>query len=98
MIGKKNLKNNGTIAPNVLYTKKEKIYLAKHNSNRQKQLILLMILNGEGWHYLAIKRLLALLNGITSTHHGDLCCLNCLYSFATENNEKNEEFCNINAS
>ena len=58
------MKNNGTIAPNVLYTKKEKKYLAKHNSNRQKQLILLMILNGEGWHYLAIKRLLALLNGI----------------------------------
>ena len=48
MIGKTILKNNGTIAPNVLCTKKEKIYPAKHNSNRQKQLILLMILNGEG--------------------------------------------------
>ena len=38
-----------TIALNVLYTKKEKIYPAyvlKHNSNREKQVILLMILNG----------------------------------------------------
>ena len=48
-----------------MYTKKEKTYPAKHNSNRQKQLILFMILNGEGWHYLEIKRLLALLNHIT---------------------------------
>ena len=36
---KKFEKNNGTIALNVLYSKKEKIYAAyvsKHNSNRQK--------------------------------------------------------------
>ena len=52
-------KNNVTIALNVLYAKKEKIYLAyvsKHNSNREKQVILLMILNGEKWHYLAVKK------------------------------------------
>ena len=35
-------KNNVTIAVNVLYAKKEKIYpvyLSKHNSNREKQVI-----------------------------------------------------------
>ena len=47
MIEKEIEKNNLTIALNVLYVKKE-IYPAsasKHNSNREKQVILLMILN-----------------------------------------------------
>ena len=42
MIGKKNEKNNVTIALNVLYAKKEKIYpayVSKHNSNRDKQVL-----------------------------------------------------------
>ena len=43
-----------------------------------------MILNGEDWHYFAVKRLSALLRGIASKHYGDFC-LNCLHSFATEN-------------
>ena len=41
---------NLTIAINVLYAKKEKIYpayVSKHNSNHEKQVILLMIPNGE---------------------------------------------------
>ena len=50
MIGKKFDKNNRTIALNVLYAKKEQIYpayVAKHNSNREKQIILIMIPNEE---------------------------------------------------
>ena len=39
---------------------------------------------GRWWHYLAVKKLSALLRGITSKHHGDFYCLNCLHSFATE--------------
>ena len=31
------------------------------------------------------KKLSALLRGITSKHHGDFYCLNCLHSFRTEN-------------
>ena len=43
-----------------------------------------MISNGEKqWHYLAVKKLRALLTGITFKHHGDFYCLNCLHSFAT---------------
>ena len=35
-------------------------YVSKHNSNREKQVILLMISNGEKqWHYLAVKKLSA---------------------------------------
>ena len=68
-----------------LYAKNEKVYLvSKHNSNHEKQVILLMILNGEKWHYLADKKLSALLRRISSKHQGDFYCLNCLHSFATQ--------------
>ena len=50
-----------------------------------------MIPNGEGWHYLAVKELSAILRGITSKYHGDFCCLNCLHSFATENKREPPE-------
>ena len=45
---KKFEKNNVTIALNILYAKKEKIYpayISKHNSNCEKQVIPLMVLN-----------------------------------------------------
>ena len=41
--------------------KKEKTYPAyvwKHKSDREKKVIILMIPNGEGWHYLAVKNCL----------------------------------------
>ena len=47
---KKFEKNNVAIALNVLYAKKDKIYppyVSQHNSNREKQVILLMISKGE---------------------------------------------------
>ena len=88
-----------------MYAKKEKIhpvYVSKHNPNCEKQVILLMISNGEGWHYLAVKKLSALLRGITSYYQGDFYCLNCLHSFTTENKRESHEkecehkdFCNI---
>ena len=30
-------------------------YVSKYNLNRKKQVNLLMIPNGEGWHYIAVK-------------------------------------------
>ena len=54
MIGKI-WENNGSIALSVLYAKKEKIYSAyvcNHNSNSGKQVILLIMPNGEIWHIL----------------------------------------------
>ena len=74
-------KKNLTRALNVLYAKKEKIYpahVSKHNSNREKQVILLMISNEEKWHYLAVEKLSALLTGIKSKHHGEFYCQNYL--------------------
>ena len=50
------------------------------------------------WHYLAVKKLLALLRGIASNNYGDFYCLNCLHSFRTKNKfESNKKVCeNIN--
>ena len=56
--------NNVTISLNVLYAKKEKklhpAYVSKDNSDHEKLVIYLMTPNGEGWHYLAVKKLSAL--------------------------------------
>ena len=93
---KKFEKNNLIIALNVVYTEKEKIYLAyvsKNNPNREKQVIVLTIPNGRGhevksegrWYYLAVKELSALLRGTTSKHYGDFCCLNYFHFFRTKN-------------
>ena len=49
-------------------------YISIHNLNHESQIIFLMIPNGEGWHYLTVKRLSALLRGITSKHVGDFYC------------------------
>ena len=46
------------------------------------------------WHYLAIKKLSALLREITSKHHSDFYCLDCIHSFAKENKlESNKKAC-----
>ena len=56
----------------------------------------------ERCHYRAIKKLYTLLRAIASKYHGDIYCLNCLYSFRTENKleshekvGKNKDFCGI---
>ena len=44
-----------------LMLKMRKIDLAqvsKQNSKREKQVILLMIINRKGWHYIAVKKVL----------------------------------------
>ena len=50
----------------------------------EKNFILLMIPNAEGWHYLAVKKLSALLEGIRTKCKGDFYFLNCLYSNRTK--------------
>ena len=53
-----------------------------------------MITDGEKWHYLAVKKLSALLNGITSNHNGDFCCLNCFHTYRTKNTlETHKKIC-----
>ena len=66
--------NNQTIALNILFvpnnTEKIKLeYKSNDNFKRENQAILLMITDGTKWHYLAVKRVLALPGGITSNHN-----------------------------
>ena len=72
-----------------MYTKEKEIlpaYISKHNSTREKEIVLLMIPNEkEGCYYLAVRKLSTLLRGIISKRHGDFYCLNCLHSFRKEN-------------
>ena len=71
-------------------------YKSNYNSQqRESQVVLLMITDGEKWHYLAAKSLSTLFRGITSSHDGDFYCLNCFHSYHTNNAlKKHERLCN----
>ena len=90
---------NKSIALNILYvphnTKKIcDAYKSKYNSTRENQVILLMITDGEKWHYLAVKILSVLLTGITSKHKEDFYCLNCFRPYTTRNKlERHKNVC-----
>ena len=92
----KKIEYNNEIALNILYvphnTKNINIaYKSKHNLTGEKQVILLMISNGEKWHYLTVKNLSGLLREITSNHNADFYCF-CAYS--TKNKlEKHKKIC-----
>ena len=95
----KKFESNNEIALNILYvphnTRKINIaYKSKHNLTREKQVILLMISNGEKWHYLTVKNLSGLLRGITSYHAGDFYCLNCFCAYSSKNKlEEHKRIC-----
>ena len=84
-------------------TKKIEIaYKSTHNLTREKRVILLMISNGENWHYLTVQNLSRLLRGITSNYDGDFYCLNCFHSYRTKNKLdahkkicENHDYCHI---
>ena len=93
---KKFEENNKSISLNILYvshnTKQIRLaYKSKYNHKCNNQVVLLMITDGEKWHYLAVRRLSALLRRITSNHNGDFYCLNCLHSYRTKNMVTAEE-------
>ena len=85
-------------------------YKSKYNRKRENQVVLLMITNGEKWHYIALKSertddgfnspirsLPRLFRGITSNQSGDFYCLNCLHSFRTDNAlKKHKRLCDNN--
>ena len=77
-------------------------YKSKQHLTCEKQVILLMITDGEKWHYLTAKNLPGLLRGITPNHQGNFYCLNCFRSYRTRNNFEvlkkiceNHDYCNI---
>ena len=90
---------NNEIALNILYvlhyTRKIHVaYKSKHNLTLENQIILLIISDGEKWHYLTIKNLSGLLRGITSNHAGDFYCLNCFCAYSAKNKfEAHKKIC-----
>ena len=63
---------------------------------------ILIISNGENWHYLVVKKLSGLLRGITSNHKEDFYCLNCFCGYSAksklEEHKKmceNNKYCNV---
>ena len=65
-----------------------------YNLTCDKQVILLMISNGEDWHYLTVKKLPGLLKGIASNHKEDFYCLNCFRSYRAKNKlEEHKKMC-----
>ena len=101
------LELNNEIALNILCvphnTRKIQVdYKSKQNLTCDKQVILLMITDGEKWHYLTVKNSPGLLRGITSTHKEDFYCLNCFRSYRTRNKLEvhkkiceNHDYCNV---
>ena len=93
--------NNLTVTLSIFYMKEKEIcpdYISKINSNCEKQVILLVIPNveKEGWHYLAVNELSALLHGITLKYKSDVYCFSCLHSFRTEEKiNSNKKTCKI---
>ena len=98
---------NNDIALTILYiphnTKKIQLaYRSKNNLTCDKQVILLMITDGEKCYYLAVKNLSELLKGITSTHKKDFHCLNCFHTYRTKNKLEshkktceNHDYCHV---
>ena len=112
---KKFERNNKTIALNILFVPHNEktinlAYKSKYNRKRENQVVLLMITNGEKWHYIALKSvrtddgfnrpirsLSRLFRGITANNNGDFYCLGCLHSFRTDNAlKKHERLCGNN--
>ena len=99
--------NNKSIALNILYVphNTEKIrhaYKSKYNLTGENQVILLMITDGEKWHYLAVKSFSALFREITGNNYGDFYFLNCFQSYTRENKLKkhkkvlkNHDYCYV---
>ena len=81
---------NNEVALNILYVPYNTIKIniahkSKNNLTQERQIILLMISDGQKWHYLVVKNLSRLLRRITSNHKEDFYCLNCFLSYRTEN-------------
>ena len=99
--------NNKSVALNILYMPQhtEKLKHAcksKYNLNCENHVILLIITDGEKWHYLDVKSLSALFRRITGNNNGDIYCLNCFQSYTTENKLKkykkvfgNHDYCYV---
>ena len=96
-------KKNPGIAVNALFSikKNQNIYTARRSERNvkcKKQVNLLMVVDRENRHYIAIKRISRLLKSLNAAHKGAYhFCINCLNGFRTElARDKHYEYCSSN--
>ena len=83
----------------VLALEDKDIYICQKSSHKTDQEInLMLIFEGDRWHYTTIKSLSRLLAGKNSKHHGkQYFCTNCLQGFALESiRDEHYGYCNDN--
>ena len=90
--------NSKTTALNILFVpyNTDEIRLAyksKYKFKRENQVVLLMVTDGEEWHYLSLKIFPALLRRVMSNQMVSFNCLNCFHSYSTKKPSKNMRKC-----
>ena len=89
-------KQNFSVALNIFSAhesvkKFDNIRISKFNRTRPHKVVLLMITDGEKRHFTSVRSETRLFRGVFSKHHNDYYCLNCTYSYRTENALKKQE-------
>ena len=72
----------------IILKKTRHAYKLKYNKEFENQITLLMITDGQKWHYGAVKKLSALFRGIMSKHDGGFYCLDFFHTYSTKNKLK----------
>ena len=81
----KNFETNNKIKDfNILFLPKNReeirrAFISKHSLKRENKVILLMITDGEKWHYVAVQNLPVLLRERTLNLGVDYYCMNCFH-------------------
>ena len=92
-------KQNTNIALNVFSAhetskKLNNIRVSKYNRIRPNKILLLMITDGEKWHFTSVKNEYRLFRDVFSKHHDAYYCLNCRQSYRTDKSlKKHERLC-----
>ena len=86
--------NHKSIVKDSQTVSKIKPFIDQYNWKEITLIILLMITDGKKWHYLAVKKLSALLRGVTSNNNREFYCLNCFHSYSTKDKiKKHKDAC-----
>ena len=83
-------KNNSNIALNIFSAHEtdkqlDNIRVSKFNRTRPHKVVLLVITDGEKWHFTSVRNETRLFRGVFSKHHNDYYCFKCRQSYRTDN-------------
>ena len=86
---------NNDISVNVYSVEDKDVYICRKGQGHQREINLMLISEGDRWHYTVIKSLSRLLAGKNSKHaHKQYFCNNCLQGFTQElSRDKHYSYC-----